>query len=596
LGEGVHLPPPIFQPRAPRHNAAATTPHPARLLPGGRGEDRVSATGITAEKTSEAHAALGGLAAFLMGCAITSAIFGWHILSPWHTGWMLSGRIGPDPVQYWLGYTFFARSPWSWPPGLNPDYGLEIASSIYYADAIPLLAFAFKALHPILEVPQYWGLWLYACGGLQAWLAWRLLGLATDHPLPRLLGAALLVLQPMLLGRLGGHFALGGQFLQLAALLLYLTPVAGARRIAAWCALLVAASLIHAYLLPMTAGFWAADWLARATNPTRRAALIAEALLAPALTLLALWAAGAFMLHGGFGGSWGGFGRMQLDLLAPFDAEEWGGLLANLPDPGHLEVGNSYLGLGSLLLLLAGAIAWTRRPRPFLRRHWPLLLMLAFTLALAITHRVAIGGREYTLFTLPEPIQRYADALRASERFFWPVAYTLLVAAALALIRGFGPRRASLVLAAALAIQVVDLRPGLARLRDFFVPMPATLPLRLSDPFWAEAARRYDRIRIVPAANQAPWWEEVAVFAATAGLATDAVYLARLAPQPVAALNARMAEILATGRFEPRTLYVLADDGAIALARASADPARDLIGSFNHLTVLAPGWRLWERE
>jgi hypothetical protein len=56
----------------------------------------------------------------------------------------------------------------------------------------------------------------------------------------------------------------------------------------------------------------------------------------------------------------------------------------------------------------------------------------------------------------------------------------------------------------------------------------------LSDPFWAEAARHYQRIRIVPSGNQAHWWEEVAVYAATMGLETDAVYLARLDPQRVA--------------------------------------------------------------
>lgn len=70
---------------------------------------------------------------------------------------MLSGRIGPDPVRYWLGYTSFKRTLWSWPPGLNPGWGMELSSSIFYADAIPLLACLFKALDPLAEVGQYWG-------------------------------------------------------------------------------------------------------------------------------------------------------------------------------------------------------------------------------------------------------------------------------------------------------------------------------------------------------------------------------------------------------------------------------------------------------
>ncbi len=105
-----------------------------------------------------------------------------------------------------------------WPPGLNPAYGLELGFSVFYADAIPLLAFFFKALHPAVEVSQYWGLWLFACGALQGALAWRLLGLATDDPLARLAGSALFVMQPTLLNRMGGHFALSAHFLLLAGL------------------------------------------------------------------------------------------------------------------------------------------------------------------------------------------------------------------------------------------------------------------------------------------------------------------------------------------------------------------------------------------
>lgn len=57
---------------------------------------------------------------------------------------------------------------------------------------------------------------------------------------------------------------------------------------------------------------------------------------------------------------------------------------------------------------------------------------------------------------------RYADALRASERFLWPVAYSALLAAALSLIRVLGERRGRIVLAALLAVQIVDIAMVLA--------------------------------------------------------------------------------------------------------------------------------------
>lgn len=52
-----------------------------------------------------------------------------------------------DPATHWLGWQFFRNSPLlQWPLGANPDYGMEIGSSIIFSDSIPLLAFIFKPL------------------------------------------------------------------------------------------------------------------------------------------------------------------------------------------------------------------------------------------------------------------------------------------------------------------------------------------------------------------------------------------------------------------------------------------------------------------
>ncbi len=444
----------------------------------------------------------------------------------------------------------------------------------------------------MIEVSQYWGLWIYACGALQAVMAWLLMGRVTTDALARLAVAGLFVMQPLLLGRLGGHFALGAQFLLLIGLWLCVVRGHGVRRVIAWAALMGAASLIQAYILPMVGALWAADWLARAADRARRGGVVVEAVAVPATGIAGLWAGGFFLLGGGFGGTWGGYGKMQLDLLAPFDRGYWGALLPDIETAGHLEAGNSYPGLGALAVIALGALAWLFGPRGGLRRHWALLLVLAGLLLLAITHRVAIGGREVEVLPLPEWIVSRADALRASERFFWPVLYAALFGAAVALVRKVGGRRAGFVLFAALMLQAVDLRPGFARLHHYFVVQPPTVPLRLSDPFWREAAQRYAFVRVVPTGMQAPNWEEVAVYAATLGLQTDAVYLARIDPRAVEAVNTRVAALLERGAYEPRTFYVLGDDAALARARAGMDPARDLLERFNDRWVLAPGWRV----
>lgn len=516
---------------------------------------------------------LGAACAALLGGAIILAIFGTQIVPPSHTGWMLSGQIGPDPVQYWLGWTYFRLSPWTVPPGLNPLFGMEISSSIFYADSIPLLAFAFKALRGVVEVDQYWGMWIVACGALQGMLAWLLIGRITDSPLARLAGAMLFVLQPMLLNRMGGHFALSAQWLVLWGLLLALSP-AGRLRGLAWAALVLAASLIHSYILPMVLALWAADWWSRRS--------IAELAAIPAVGLAGLWAAGFLVLGAGHGNEQ--YGTMQLDLLAPFDPAFWGSLLPDLPDPDHPESGSSYLGLGAILLL------------PFLlfvpprRRLIPLMAVLGAMLLFAITHHVTIGGAEVATLPLPQRLVTLLGMLRCSERYFWPLAYALILAGMAGLLRVAGPRWGGVALLALLLVQAADLRPGYARIAHYFPPTADQVPLRLADPFWGEAATRYRAIRVAPAANQGRAWEEVAVFAARHGMATDAIYLARADAGAIERLRADVAARLARGDYEPGVIYVLRDAAMLELARAGMQDGRDLLIRADGLDVLAPAW------
>lgn len=502
---------------------------------------------------------------------------------------MLRGTIGPDPVQYWLGWTYFRADAWRWPPGLNPHYGLEVSSSIFFSDSIPLLAFAFKALRNVLDMPQYWGLWLYACGALQAWFGWRLAGLLTADRLARLSAGALFVLSPTMLNRLGGHFALGAHFLLLAGLLLCLTAAPLRQRLAAWAALVLAGAWVHAYLLPMLLGLWAADWLARlARRPGWLGGV--EAMLLPGVGAFGLWVAGFFTLGGGFGGTWGEYGRMQLDLLAPFAPGAWGWFLPDLALPAHLEAGHSYAGFGVLLVLATGLGLWLLREHGRgLGRHWPLLLALGAMVAFAVSHRISIAGHELDLFTPPGRLVAGASALRASERFLWPALYAGLFAAIAAIVRSLGGRRAGLLLAVLAVVQFVDLRPGFARLGRYFPPEQAVVPLRLADPFWRAAAARYARVRLTPTFLQAPHWEEVAVFAASCGLPTDAIYLARVDPARAEALNAAVLARLARGAPEPDTLYVLGSEATLAAARAGLG-GDDLLARFDGLWVLAPRW------
>ena len=75
------------------------------------------------------------------------------------------------------------------------------------------------------------------------------------------------------------------------------------------------------------------------------------------------------------------------------------------------------------------------------------------------------------------------------------------------------------------------------------------------------------------------------------GVPTDCIYLARVDDAALAALRAKVAEVLRSGAYEPGTLYVLRDEASLALARPSHDQARDMLLEADGFWVLAPGWR-----
>jgi hypothetical protein len=529
------------------------------------------------------------------GAAVVLMVFGVEPLIPRNQGWLWTG-LGVDPPQLWLGWTFFRHSPWALPPAANPDYGLELGTSIYFSDTIPLLALVFKAVRGVVEVPQYVGLWLLACGLLQGVLGCKLIGLATPNTLARAFGGGLLALQPMLIHRMTGHTPLAGQWTILAALFLGLSNGQGRRHGGAWAGLLAVTCLVHSYLLAMIVPLWAADWLRRAWFGDQGRDLALEAAAIPGIVVALLWVGGFFLLSpGGYntgpGQDFGQYGAWNFDLLAFFDGGQWSRVLPDLPDAGHWESGNSYLGLGGLLLLLVGALSYAMRPAALPRRCWPVLAALFLLFVFAVTHRVTIAGHTWTIFNPPDWLLGYATLLRNSERMVWPLAYAAMFGSIVTAARTFGGQRTGYLLLALLAVQWIDISPGLARRRSLTDGAPREAPQRLTDPFWAAAAKAYSRVRAVPAGNLGEGWDVIAPFAARVGLATDAVYLARVDGAAVAALRAKVAVFLAAGRYEPGTLYVLRDEASLQLARAGYDPRRDLLIRADGFWVLAPAWR-----
>lgn len=528
----------------------------------------------------------------LIGVLACLLIAGSAMLEPGNVNWLTQG----DLAQSYLGWAFYRHAPWSLPFGANPLYGAGLHTSVYYSDSIPVLAMVLKPWSSWLPATfQYFGLWVMACFVLQAWFAWRLLGLVAHNAVTKGLGVLFFVFAPPMLMRLGGHMALTGHWIVLAALYLCLRP--GRRRQALyWVLLLAVAIMVHAYLFAIAAAVWSADVVQRFRVAEQEAAnlrvkaLLPEVFCVAVVVVSAAWMAGLFMVSG-HGAQADGFGYYKMNVLAPVNGSGWSHVGLNFPEAAGEYEGFNYFGLGGLaLILLAAAIAVVRRQVPRAQRVPMPLLWMAMLLALAaVTCNIGIGSLRWHM-PLPEKWWTALShiPLQSTGRLFWASYYVVLVAALFVLLQACSAHWQMAALACAIILQGVDLAPS-------YIHLHAMLSTRarnesvpgLHGAFWDTAGRRYSTLRVVPLTKPSDW-EQLAFYANSQRMGLDAVQLARFDMDNFLSLYNDQQSALLSGQLDAHTLYLL-NDRELAIARAI--PAeRAALFRLDGKNVLAPAW------
>ena len=479
-----------------------------------------------------------------------------------------------DWVPHYFGWHFFRVEPWHWPPGTVVGYYAPLGTSIGLTDSIPLAAYALKPFGPWLPAEfQYLGLWLLMCFALQGALAARLVGRWIASPWVQFCGAALCVLLPTLLARVG-HTALCSHWLILWALLVASRRAADRFAPAVWAALGLASGLIQPYLAVMVLVILAAVSVSgRVGSAGRRAAAAAAAAAAMAL---GWWLSGLFILRGDTSFAEGGLGYYSMNLLAFVAPTGWSAVLPELAvaGPGQEGEGFQYLGAGILALvaLVAVLAAWPRRDAQSAEpRLWsPALLAACIVMALfALSPTVTAGSQVVADFNGPwaGPLA----VLRSSGRFAWPLAYVVVIGAVVTLARRLPAAASRLVLATAVIVQLVDLHGAHeARRRVARDPTFHSWERRFTSERWNAIAPEYRHVELVPPpqCGEAPIPYEPAVrLAATYGLTVNAGVIARrdLAAQRRYCVQAD-ADIDAA-QLRDDTLYVVSPAAAGVLGR-----------------------------
>lgn len=407
-----------------------------------------------------------------------------------------------DMAAMTAAWEAFAKQPWRWP--LTTVTGLmDKPISLVFTDSIPWLALLLKATG-LSGVFTPVGLFLFLSYPLQVWTMIGLLrALGVTDRWALLLGGLLALAFPAWIARQFGHVALAGHWILLLALTLSARSTREGLswgRAGGFAGLLALAAGVHTYhLVPIVACLGAAGLSELAQRRPGAGVKVPAALGVAAVALgLSVWLLDYEHGLGATGGA-AALGFYSMNLVGPvwpqasaLAGQAWtGDWYTGVMDAtgGQAFEGFQYLGAGGLALVLAMAgfeasLAVRRGgvSAAFWVRWTPMVLaMVALTLW-------ALGWNVYALKThlydLPRPGGELAEAagrLRAHGRFFWAVGYLLLALGVAWTARL--PRRTGLaVLAAALALQVVDtssLRTGVRQV--FALPDWVAYPPALTD-------------------------------------------------------------------------------------------------------------------
>jgi hypothetical protein len=534
----------------------------------------------------------------LLGAIAFFMAVGFAPLDPNNADWIL-GRL--DPTQHYLGWLFYRNGPWTFPVGLSPLFGQDLSSSIVYSDSIPLLAIPFKAIGPLLaDRFHYFGIWIFASFLLQAWLAWKILGLYSKSKALRLLGCGLFVFFPPMLWRIntpaGGHSALVGQFLILWALYLILRPTQNKRTLL-WVLLLSTTVLTHFYLFAIVSLLWIADlanhrFIQRDIS-TKHA--LQEILLAFLCTLFLAWQAGYFAISASLNND-RGYGFYGMNVLGLFDSQGWSYVLESRTNPSSWGEGFAYLGLGLIITGLFALIALLKTSsgnisslKAFFRNHHYLGVLIIFLTVFAISNRVGLGDFSFT-YPLPAWLLKMADILRSSARLFWPIHYLLIIAFFVAIVRAFSHKVAIGILALCFILQASDTSKGWLENRKQLATRHSAEEHThiLSNSFWNAAGKKYRDLTIVPSVNRPPNWENFSIYAVTHHMSTNAAHMARVDLAKQEASNIKLNQQIDTGSFDQDTLYVV--ENRFVIAALATTPESTAIAKIDTFNVIAPGW------
>ncbi|WP_124065177.1 DUF6311 domain-containing protein [Clostridium sp. E02] len=427
-------------------------------------------------------------------------VYGIASLDVTNDNWLLNAE---DLNQHYIGWKFFRRSDWRFPVGLIQGI-TETPISIIYTDSIPLFAVLFKLASPILpKTFQYFGLWGIVSFILQAYFAMILLNVFIKEKFAIITGSIFFVMSPMVLMRMFGHTALGGNWLILAALSAwaYRKTVKGFRsNIMIWSTLMVLAVTVHMYYIPMVLAIMCASYLNQILDGKKEKIVklsIVTIGISIVSALIVMYALGAF--YGEPNVLQGGVRQFSANLNTFFNSQGTSMFLKGFALISSLQgEGYGYLGLGVIVMLALGITGGILNKKKIEIDNNFFLCLIILTLILggyALSPCITWNARVLINIPWPEVIIKVFSIFRVTGRFVWPIYYIIFTLAIVLLIKVYSKKLSFPLLIAGIVLQMADISPLIKIAHE---RVEADIPSSIiQNTAWGDMKADFDKIEFI---------------------------------------------------------------------------------------------------
>ncbi|WP_026491197.1 DUF6311 domain-containing protein [Butyrivibrio sp. XPD2002] len=435
------------------------------------------------KRTSRVVFAIGAL----IGAAAFLIIYGFKPLDVTDDSWII--YRGADLSHHYIGWLFYRNTPWRFPVGLLRGLTYPDEFAITYMDSIPLFAIFFKLLSPLLpETFQYFGIYGMLVFALQGGLSSVIIFKLTGQKMVSMISSGFFSFSSIMIQRMFNHTALACNSLILTMILLFISGQDlrdKNRDIIAWTALLMVASLVHLYYIPMTVifilGFYFHDLISKEWYRG-----VIKVLIPIAATLLVMYVVGDF--YGGKALSDEGLGYYNSNLTSLFD-DQGGSYFYKLLGLSIVGSGSgetfAYIGFGVILMVLILFISsfFARNIKKEKKDIAPLLFIIIAHLFMCTEPEIRFGKITLLSIEWPEAIYNILSMFRANGRFMWPVFYLFMIGVIVKTSNRF-KKWTVYVIGGLLIVQLIDLYPQIKNVRAMNAQSYTGQSTLLQAEFW----------------------------------------------------------------------------------------------------------------